>query len=194
MNSLHLNFISWRRKWQPTPVFLPGKSHGQRSQEGYSPWSHKRVRHNFIIIQLLSRIWLFVTPCTTAYQAPLSSTISWSFLKFMSIELVMLSNHLILCRLLLLLFFFFNFPMSFLQTLPVSQFFASGGQSIGVSVLASVFLMNIQSWFPLGLTGLISLQSKGLSRVFSSTTIWKNQFFGTQPSLGSSLHIRSWLL
>ena len=74
------------------------------------------------------------------------------------------------------------------------QFFASGGQSIGASASASVFPMNIQGWFPLGLTSLISLQSKGLSRVFSSPTVWKHQFFRTQPSLWSSSHIHTWLL
>ena len=76
----------------------------------------------------------------------------------------------------------------------MSQFFASGGQSIGASAPSSVFLMNIQDWFPLGLTGLISLQSKGLSRVFSSPTVQKHQFFGTQPSLWSNFHICTWLL
>ena len=65
----------------------------------------------------------------------------------------------------------------------MSQLFASSGQSIGVSALASVLPMNIQDWFPLGLTGLMSLNSKGLSRLFSSITVWKHQFFGSQPSL-----------
>ena len=76
---------------------------------------------------------------------------------------------------------FQSFPAS--GSFPVSQFFASGGQSIGVSVSASVLPMNSQVWFPSGLTGLISLQSKGLSRVFSSTTVQKHQFFGAQLSL-----------
>ena len=75
---------------------------------------------------------------------------------------------------------------------PVSQFFASGGQSIGAS--ASVLPMNIQVWSPLGLTGLISLLSKGLSRVFSNITIKKHQFFGSQLSLWSNSHIHTWLL
>ena len=70
----------------------------------------------------------------------------------------------------------------------------SGGQSIGVSASKSVLPMNTQDWFPLGLTGLISLQSKGLLRVFSSTTHWKHQFFCAQPSLWSNSHIQSWLL
>ena len=76
----------------------------------------------------------------------------------------------------------------------MSQLFASGSQSIGASASASVLLMNIQDWFPLGLTGLISLQSRGLSRVFSNTTVQKQQFFGFQPSLWSNSHIHTWLL
>ena len=78
------------------------------------------------------------------------------------------------------IFCFQSFPES--RSFPMNQFFASGGQSIGVSTSASVLPMNIQDWFPLGLTGLISLQSKGLSRVFSNTTVQKHQFFGTQLS------------
>ena len=73
-----------------------------------------------------------------------------------------------------------SFPAS--GSFPMSQFFTSGGQRIRASVSASVLLMNIQDWFPLGLIGLISLQSKGLSRVFSNTIVKKHQFFGTQPS------------
>ena len=74
-----------------------------------------------------------------------------------------------------------SFPES--GSFPMSQFFASGGQIIGVSASASVLPMNIQDWFPLGLTGWISLQSKGLSRVFSNTTVQKHQFFSAQLSL-----------
>ena len=73
-------------------------------------------------------------------------------------------------------------------SLPMSQLFPSGSQSIGSSASASVLPVNIQGWFPLGLTGLISLLSKGISRVFSGTIVWKHQFFGTQPSLWSSCH------
>ena len=89
---------------------------------------------------------------------------------------------------------------SCLQSLPasgffqMSQFFESGGQSIRASASASVLPMNIQDWFPLGLTGWISLLSKGLSRVFSNTTVQKHQFFGTQLSLQSNSHIHTWLL
>ena len=77
-----------------------------------------------------------------------------------------------------------------LRSFPMSQFFASDGQSIGVSASTSVLLMNIQDWFPLGWSGWISWQSKGLSRVFSSTTVQKHQFFSAQPSLWSNSHIR----
>ena len=80
------------------------------------------------------------------------------------------------------------------RVFPVSWLFASGGQSIGASALASVLPMNIQGWFLLGCTGWISLQSKGLSRVFSNTTVQKHQFFDPQPSLWSSSHINTWLL
>ena len=81
-----------------------------------------------------------------------------------------------------------SFPAS--ESFPMSWLFASGSQSIGASVSASVLPMNIQDWFPLGLADLISLQSKRLSRVFSSTTIRKHQFFGIQPSLWSNIHTR----
>ena len=85
-----------------------------------------------------------------------------------------------------------SIPIS--ESFPMSCLFASGGQSTGDSALASVLPMNIQDWFPLGLTGLISLMSKGLSKVFFSTTDGKHQFFGTQPSLWSNSHIHTWLL
>ena len=85
-----------------------------------------------------------------------------------------------------------SFPAS--GSFPMSQLFASGGQSIGASALASVLPMNIQGIFPLGLTGLISLQSKGLSRVFSNTTVQKYQFFSAQSSLWYNSHIPTWLL
>ena len=100
---------------------------------------------------------------------------------------VMPSNHLIFCHPLLLL------PSIFpsIRIFPMSQFFTSGGQSIGASASASVLPMNIQDCFPLGLTGLISLQSKGLSRVFSNTTVQKHQFFSTQVSSESNSHIHT---
>ena len=85
-----------------------------------------------------------------------------------------------------------SFPAS--GSFQVSQFLASGGQSIGVSASASILLMNFQDWFPLGWTGWISLQSMGLSRVFSNTTVQKHQVFGTQPSLWSNSQIHTWPL
>ena len=85
-----------------------------------------------------------------------------------------------------------SFPAS--GSFPMSQFFISCGQSIGVSASASVLPMNIQDWFPLGLTGWVSLQSKGLSRVFSNTAVQKHQFFGAQLSLWSNSHTHTWLL
>ena len=132
-----------------------------------------RKQVTFVVVQSLSCMGLFATLWTAAYRI---------LLKLMSIESVMPSNHLILyCSLL---------PSIFPSTgsFPMSRLFASGGQSIGAS--ASVLPVNSQGWFPLGLTGLISLQSTGLSRVFSITTIRKHQFFGPQPSLWSSCHIR----
>ena len=143
-----------------------------------------------VVVQSPSCVWLYMTPRTAVHKSPLSSTISCGLFRFISIEPVMLSNQLILCP-----------PFSFcLQSLPasgsflLSHVFTSGGQSIGASASATVLPMNIQVWFSLGLTGLISLQSKGLSRVFSSTTIQKHQFFSTQPSLWTNSHIHTWLL
>ena len=85
-----------------------------------------------------------------------------------------------------------SFPAS--GSFPMSWLFASGGQSIRASASASILPMNTQDWFPLGWTGLISLQSKGLSRVFSNTTVQKHQFLSSQPSLWSNSHIHMWLL
>ena len=140
-----------------------------------------------VVVQSLSSVQLFVTLWTAAHKASLSFTISRSLLKLMSIELVMSPNHLVLCCPLLLSQ---SSPAS--GFLPVSWLFASGSQSTGVSAL--VLPMNIQGWFPLGLTGLISLLSKGLSIVFFSITVQKHQFFGAQPSLWSSSHLHTWLL
>ena len=137
-----------------------------------------------VVVQSLSRVRLFVTPWTTAHQASLSFTISWSLLRFMSIESVMLSNHLILCHPILLCLQ--SFPGS--GFFPVNWLFAAVGQSIRASTSASVLPMSIHYRFPLGLTGLISLQFKGLSRVFSGSTIWRYQFLSTQPCLQSNSH------
>ena len=137
----------------------------------------------FVVVQSLSNIWFFVTPWAAAHPASLSFTspetcsnscpFRWWYNPIISSSVI---------------------PFSCLQSFPLSGSFPSGSQSIGVPASASVLPMNIQDWFPLGLTGLISLQSKGLSRVSSSTTIQKHQFFGTQLSLQSSSHIHTWLL
>ena len=118
------------------------------------------------------------------------TTNSWSLHKLMSIESVMPSSHLILCRPFLLLP---PIPPS-IRVFPISQLFASGGPSIGVSASASVLPMNTQDWSPLRWTGWISLQSKGLSRVFSNTTVQKHQFFSAQLSSQSNSHIYTWPL
>ena len=140
------------------------------------------TRHKAHSVQFSSVSQSCPTLCaqwTAALQASLSIINSQSPLKLMSIESVMPFNHLILCH-----------PFSScLQSFPasgsfqMSQFFASGGQIIGVSASASVLPMNIQDWSPLGWTGWMSLQPKGLSRIFSKTTVLKHQFFGTQLSL-----------
>ena len=137
----------------------------------------------FSLVQSLSRVRLFATPlqrgvglqharppCPSPTPRVYSSScpLSWWCHPTISSSVLPFS-----C--------FQSFPAS--GSLPVSQLFTSGGQSVGVSTSTSVLPMNIQDWFPLGWTGLISLQSKGLSRVFSNTTVQKHQFFGTQLSL-----------
>ena len=126
-----------------------------------------------------SVVWFFATPWTTARQGPCPSPTPRTYSNSCSLHQEMPSNHIILCHPLLLCLQ--SFPA--LGSFQMIQFFASGGQSIGVSASASVLPMNIQDWFPLGWTGWISLQSKGLSRVFSNTTVQKHQFFGAQLSL-----------
>jgi len=142
------------------------------------------------VVQLLSHVQFFVTPWTAASQAPLSTTISWNLFKLMSIELVMLSNHFILCHPLVL----------WLSIFPSIRVFSNESTlhirwpkywSFSFSISP---LVNIQDWFPLGWTGLISLLSTGFSRVFSKTTVLKYQFFSAQPSLWSTSHICTWLL
>ena len=133
----------------------------------------------FSSVQSFSHVQLFATPWTAARQASLSITNSLSSPKLMFIESVMPSNHLILCRPLLLL------PSIFpsVRVFSNSQLFKSGGQSIGVSASASVLPMNTQDWSPLVLTGWISLLSKGLSSIFSNTTVQKHLYFCAKLSL-----------
>ena len=153
-------------------------SHHPRHQ-----WENRKKNENcvypqivFSPVQLLSHIQLFATWWTAAYQASLSIN-TQSLLKLMSTELVMPPNHLVLCCPLILLTSIF--PS--IRVFQMSQLFQSSGQNTGAS--ASVLPMNIQDSFPLGWTGLISFQSKELSRVFSNTTVQKHQFFSTQLSL-----------
>ena len=141
-------------------------------------------------VQPLSRVQLSATPWTAAHQVSLSTTNSQNLLKLMSIESVMPSNHLILCH-----------PLLFLPSVFPSIRVFSNEPALHIrwpkywSFSFSISTpMNIQGWFSLGLTGLISLQSKGLSRVFSNTTVQKHQFFSAQLFLWSSSHIHTWLL
>ena len=139
-------------------------------------------------VQSLSRVQLFATPWTAARQASLSITNSQSSLRLtsksqwchpaISSSVVPVSS----CPQ--------SFPAS--ESFPMSQLFAWSGQSTGVSALASVLPKKSQGWSPSEWTGWISLQSKGLSRVFSNTTVQKHQFFGAQPSSRSNSHIHSW--
>ena len=123
-------------------------------------------------------------------RPPCPSTNSQSSLKLTSIESVMPSNHLILCRPLS------SCPQSLpaTESFPMSQLFTWGGQSTGVSALASVLPKNTQDQFPLEWTVWISLKSKGLSRVFFNTAVQKHQFFGTQLSSQFNSHIHTWPL
>ena len=129
------------------------------------------------------------TPWTSACQASVSFTISQLLLILLSIKWVISSNYLSS------VVPFSSCLQSFLAWGSLmSQLIPSGGQSIGVSASASVRPMNIQDWFLLGLTGLISFQSKELSRVFSNTIVEKCQFFGPQFSIWSNSHVHTWLL
>ena len=144
----------------------------------------------FSSVQSLSHVRLFATLWIEARQASLFFTIAQSLLKLMSIKLMMPSKHLILCHPLLLMPSIFSSMNIFSN----ESLFASGGQSLGASASAPVLSMNIHDWYPVELTLWISLQSKGLSRVFSNTTVKKHQLFGTQLSSWNNSHIHTWLL
>ena len=141
-------------------------------------------------VQSLSHFHLFVTLWTAARQASLYITNSRSLLKLMSIKSVMPSNHLIRFHPVLLVPSVF----SSIRVFSSESVFCIRWPSIGVSASTSVLPMNTQDWSPLRWTGWISLQSKGLSSIFSNTTVQKHQFFGTRLSLWSSSHIDTWLL
>ena len=151
----------------------------------WSPHPHRTWHFRVLLLLVhLSVVSDSATPRTAAHQASLSFTISRNLLKVMSIELLMPSNHLILCRPFLLPSIFPSIGVLFNElALPIRW------QNIGASASISELPMRIQGWFPLGLTGLISWLSKGLSRIFSSTTVRKYQFFSTQPSLWYNSYI-----
>ena len=143
---------------------------------------------------LFNCVQLFVIPWTAARQTSLSITNSRSLLKIMSIELVMLSNHLTLCR-----------PLLLLPSIISSIRIFSNESVLGIrwpkywsfsfsTSLFTEYSIQIKYWFPLGWAGWISLLSKGLSRIFSSSTICRHHFFGAQPFLLSNSHICTWLL
>ena len=145
---------------------------------------------SWLVTQSLSHVWLFVThglqyarpPCLSPTPRVYSNTCPMSRWchPTISSSVIPFSSWLQ------------SFPAS--GSFPMSQLFASGGQNIGISVSTPVLPMNTQDWSPLGWTGWISLQSKGLSRVFSNTTVQKHQFFSAQLSLWSNSHIHTWLL
>ena len=140
----------------------------------------------FVSVQLLSHVQLFATPWTAARQSSLSITNTGACSN--SCPLSQWCHPMILSSVVPFSSWLQSFSVS--GSFLISQLFTSGGQNIGTS--ASVLVMNIQDWFPLELTGLISLQSKGLSRVFSNTTVPEHQFFSAQLSLWLKSHIHMW--
>ena len=162
--------------FQALPVaaqFLSGSQHSLSSTSlcsllpQVSPTLLQPAPEAVFLVQVLSRVQLFVTPWTVGPHSSLSFTISQNLLKLMSVDSMMLSNPFNPVSP------FSSYPQSFPASgsFPVSQLFASGGQSIGASASASVLPMNIQGWFLLGLTGLISLLFKGLSRLAVQGTV-----------------------
>ena len=176
----------------PTRPWSPGPHH-TKDRKGIC-WVAWELSYSICIIvidvQSLSHVQFFATSWTVAHQNPLFSTISASLLKIISIELETISNHLISAA--CFSFCLQSFPAS--GSFPMSRLFTSGGQSIGASASASVVPMNIQGWSPLGWTGWISLQSKGLSRLFSNTTVQKHQFGDTQLYSQYNSYIYTWPL
>ena len=152
---------------------------------------YKALKPSVQLSSALSCVRLFATPWIAAHQASLAITNSRSSLKLTSIESVMASSHLILCHPLLLLP---PIPPSIRGFSNESTLLQWGGQSTGVSASASFLLKKSQGWSPSEWTGWISLQSKGLSRVFSNTTVQKHNFFCAQLSSQSSSHIHTWPL
>ena len=191
-----------RRAWQATPLFLPGESHGQRSLAGLQSMGSRGVRWDWVTSTFTSHLlssvqfsrsvisysWWYHGQQHTRLPCPSSTTRDCSNPHPLSrwCHLTILSS----------VDPFSSRPQSFPAsgTFPMSQLFTSGGQSTGVSASASVLPMSTQDWSPLGWTGWISLQSKGLSRVFSNTTVQKHQFFVAQLSSQSNSPIHTWPL
>ena len=183
---LHSCQDCFAKQYTGTYTFFSGstfwRTHAQKMDNKYGLMKASLVLSSltqFTSVQSLSHVWLFVTPCTAALQASLSITNSRVYPNSCSLSWwchPTISSSVVP---------FFSCLQSFpaLGSFQMSQLFASGGQSTGVSALAPVLPMNTQDWSPLGWTGWISLQSKGLSRVFSNTTVQKHQFFGPQLSL-----------
>ena len=190
----HPSFYSWRsifcgvteKKSSPCK-----RNKEQRYHKEQTFWIKElKQMMQFSSVQSLSCVWLFVTPWTAAHQAFLSITSSWSLLKLMSwVSNAIQPSHPL------------SSPSPHAFDLSQHQgpfkWVSSSHQvatAIGISTSASVLPVNIQDWFPLGWTGWISLQSKGLSRVFSNTMVQKHQFFIAQLSLWSNSRIHTWLL
>ena len=193
------------RAWQPTPLLLPGESHGQRSVAGYiyrvaksGTWLKRLSMYPHAHIQPLKWIQFSRSvvsdylrphesqharpPCPSPTPRVHSNSCPSSRWRHPAISSSVVP--------------FFSCPQSLPASgsFPMSQLFTWSGQSIGVSASASVLPMNTQDWSPLGWTSWISLQSNRLSRVFSNTTVQKHQFFGTQLSSQSNSHIHTWPL
>ena len=152
------------------PVMIFHKSIADLGSNNSNTFHYILFKYAYLNFSVLSYRWTCANSCPSG----------WWCLPTISSSVILFSSHLQ------------SFPAS--GSFPMSQLFASGGQSIGVSASASVLPMNTQDWSPLGWTGWISLQSKGLSGVFSNTTVQKHQFFSTQLSLQSNYPIHTWLL
>ena len=166
-----------------SPLFCPFPRSSDCEMEKLGVWLPHSI---IVVVQSLSCVWL----CELMHCSTPDLSVSHYLLEFAQVhghwicDAIQPSHPLLPSS----PFAFKSFPAS--ESFPMSLLFTSGGQSIRASASASILLMNIQGWFPLELTGLISLLSKGLWRVFSSTTIWKHQFFSVQPSLWSNSYIQ----
>ena len=158
---------------------------------GNSPWEQHASTSGFYIWEEVCCYYSSVTKLCPAVYEPMNGSTPGFPLLYYLLEFAQTYANWVTISSLVSPFSscLWSFPAS--RSFQMSQFFTSGGQSIGVSALSSVLPMNIQDLFPLGWTGLISLQSKGLSRVFSNTIVQKHQFFGAQLSLWSNFHVQN---